>query len=155
MTSSGSNDSGMFETNLHDERFLPFEGAGVISTWKLELPSEFRQFDYNTISDVVIHMHYTARQGGDQLKEKTTEYLLIQVSETDQWGLTLQLTLKQFQNEWSLFASGAPKLEIVVKKNYFPYFTNMKNKNIRIDEVKFIQSESMKSSNLKQPTYWL
>ena len=38
VTSSGNNDSGMFETNLRDERFLPFEGAGAISTWKLELP---------------------------------------------------------------------------------------------------------------------
>ena len=29
VTSSGQNDSGMFETNLRDERFLPFEGAGA------------------------------------------------------------------------------------------------------------------------------
>lgn len=40
----------MFETNLHDERLLPFEGAGAESTWKLELPASFRQFDYSTIS---------------------------------------------------------------------------------------------------------
>ena len=32
VTSSANNDSGMFETNLPDERFLPFEGAGVLST---------------------------------------------------------------------------------------------------------------------------
>jgi hypothetical protein len=64
VTSSGNNDAGMFETNLRDERFLPFEGAGVESTWKLELPREFRQFDYSTISDVILHLRYTARQGG-------------------------------------------------------------------------------------------
>ena len=29
VTSGGSNDSGMFETNLRDDRFLPFEGAGA------------------------------------------------------------------------------------------------------------------------------
>ena len=29
VTSSGDGDSGLFETNLRDERFLPFEGAGV------------------------------------------------------------------------------------------------------------------------------
>src|SRR5206468_47042 len=28
VTSSGQNDSGLFETNLRDERYLPFEGAG-------------------------------------------------------------------------------------------------------------------------------
>ena len=32
--------AGMFETNLRDERFLPFEGAGAISSWTLTLPSE-------------------------------------------------------------------------------------------------------------------
>jgi hypothetical protein len=67
VTSTGQNDSGLFETNLRDERFLPFEGAGAESTWKLELPAEFRQFDYNTISDVILHVRYTARQGGSLL----------------------------------------------------------------------------------------
>ena len=56
VTSSGSNDTGMFETNLRDERFLPFEGAGAESTWKLELPATFRQFDYDTVSDVILHL---------------------------------------------------------------------------------------------------
>jgi hypothetical protein len=65
VTSGGSNDSGMFETNLRDERFLPFEGAGAISKWHLELPNQFRPFDYMTISDVILHVRYTARQGGD------------------------------------------------------------------------------------------
>ena len=63
VTSTGQNDSGMFETNLRDERFLPFEGAGAVSTWKLDLPKDYRAFDYNTISDVILHIRYTARQG--------------------------------------------------------------------------------------------
>jgi hypothetical protein len=33
VTSSGNNDSGMFETNLHEDRFLPFEGAGAMRPW--------------------------------------------------------------------------------------------------------------------------
>lgn len=61
VTSSGQNDSGLFETNLRDERFLPFEGAGAESTWKLDLPPDYRAFDYQTISDVVLHIRYTAR----------------------------------------------------------------------------------------------
>jgi hypothetical protein len=68
-TSSGQNDSGMFELNFRDERYLPFEGAGVISQWKLELPNEFRQFDYDTISDVILHVRYTAKDGGDTFKD--------------------------------------------------------------------------------------
>jgi hypothetical protein len=61
-------DPGLFEFNFRDERYLPFEGAGAVSRWRLELPTEFRQFDYNTISDVVIEMSYTARDAGGLLK---------------------------------------------------------------------------------------
>jgi hypothetical protein len=32
-TSTAQNDSGMFGLNFRDERYLPFEGAGVISNW--------------------------------------------------------------------------------------------------------------------------
>ncbi|KAM5342787.1 hypothetical protein ACJ41O_013753 [Fusarium nematophilum] len=49
--SSGVQDSGTFELTFKDERFQPFEGAGAVSSWKLELPPLVaRQFDYNTIS---------------------------------------------------------------------------------------------------------
>lgn len=37
-TSGGQNDSGLFELNFRDERYLPFEGAGAISRWRIELP---------------------------------------------------------------------------------------------------------------------
>src|SRR5262249_8071213 len=73
VTSTGQNDSGLFETNLRDERYLPFEGSGVVSEWQLELPAnpsknEPRQFDYETISDVILHLRYTAREGGGLLR---------------------------------------------------------------------------------------
>ena len=69
-TSQAQGDSGLFELNFRDERYLPFEGAGAISTWRLELPTEFHQFDYDSISDVILHMNYTAREGGDLLKQR-------------------------------------------------------------------------------------
>jgi hypothetical protein len=62
VTSQATNDSGMFETNLGDERFLPFEGAGAISTWNLSLPTELAAFDYSTITDVFLqHPLHRAR----------------------------------------------------------------------------------------------
>jgi len=67
-TSSAREDSGLFELTFHDERYLPFEGAGVISTWHLALPKEFRQFDYDTIADVVMRMQYNARDGGEAFR---------------------------------------------------------------------------------------
>jgi len=67
-TSTAQNDAGLFELNFRDERYLPFEGAGVVSKWRLELPTVSQQFDYGTISDVVVQLSYTAREGGGRLK---------------------------------------------------------------------------------------
>ena len=41
--STGQSDSGVFELNFRDERYLPFEGAGAISKWRIELPADFRR----------------------------------------------------------------------------------------------------------------
>ncbi|MDC0721962.1 Tc toxin subunit A-related protein [Nannocystis bainbridge] len=58
-------DTGLFEPNLRDERYLPFEGRALEdSKWRLALPEKLRQFDYETISDVILTVRYTAREGG-------------------------------------------------------------------------------------------
>jgi hypothetical protein len=59
-TSSAQNDSGMFELNFNDERYLPFENAGVISEWQLRFPAGCNTFDMFSVSDVILHINYTA-----------------------------------------------------------------------------------------------
>ena len=59
-TSTAQGDSGLFELTFRDERYLPFEGAGAVSDWSLRLPPNFRQFDYSTITDVILNISYTA-----------------------------------------------------------------------------------------------
>ena len=60
VTSSGVNDGGLFEQNLRDERFLPFEGAGVVGDWTVELNQAQNSFDLRTVADFVLHLRYTA-----------------------------------------------------------------------------------------------
>jgi hypothetical protein len=60
----------MFRLDFNDLRYLPFEGAGAISSWHLELPRVVRPFDYDTISDVIIQMSYTARDGGPTFRDQ-------------------------------------------------------------------------------------
>jgi len=72
-TSSGQNDSGLFELSFHDERYLPFEFAGAVSRWRIELPRETNYFDFETLTDVVLHVNYTAREGGDALRRGAGE----------------------------------------------------------------------------------
>lgn len=67
-TSTAQNDSGMFEVNFRDERYLPFEGSGVISKWQLSMPPDCNAFDFDTITDVILNLRYTARNGGDDLR---------------------------------------------------------------------------------------
>jgi hypothetical protein len=66
-TSHAQNDSGLFEVNFRDERYLPFETAGAISRWMITMPPACNAFDFDTITDVVLKLSYTARHGGDQL----------------------------------------------------------------------------------------
>jgi hypothetical protein len=64
VTSTALNDSGLFEPSMQDQRYLPFEGCGAVSRFRLELMNA-KQFDATTISDVIVGMSYTAREGGD------------------------------------------------------------------------------------------
>lgn len=63
-TSTAQNDAGVFELSFRDERYMPFEGLGAISEWRLTLPKAFRQFDHATISDVILSISYSAEQDG-------------------------------------------------------------------------------------------
>lgn len=71
--SKGDQDSGLFELNFNDERYLPFEGTGVVSNWELSLPKATNRFDTSNISDIVIHIDYTALDGGEVLKGEITK----------------------------------------------------------------------------------
>jgi hypothetical protein len=66
VTSSGTQDSGLFQTDLRDPRYLPFERRGAVSTWMAEIVSstDLKQFDWSTIDDIVMSVRYTAREGG-------------------------------------------------------------------------------------------
>ncbi|UPL02702.1 hypothetical protein LCI18_013636 [Fusarium solani-melongenae] len=104
-TSSGTDDSGMFEVNFRDERYLPFEGAGAISTWNLELSSALPQFDHQSISNVVMHMRYTAIEGGGTLKDAAK--LAIKAALNTEGKCALVDLRNEMANSWaSLSAAG-------------------------------------------------
>jgi hypothetical protein len=134
-TSSGQNDSGTFELNFRDERYLPFEGAGAISSWRIALTKDkdLRQFDYGTITDVIVHVSYTARDGGEQLKQAATTSLketleqgLLALAESRQ-GLYQLLSMRQeFSSQWHRFlhpagAGAAHRLQVTINEERFPF----------------------------------
>lgn len=76
-TSHARNDTGLFELNFRDERYLPFEGAGVESRWRIEMPRACNVFDFDTITDVLLTINYTAREGGALLRKKALEAAML------------------------------------------------------------------------------
>lgn len=127
VTSSSQGDSGMFETNLRDERYLPFEGAGAISTWSLELLGKPRSFDYDTISDVVLTIRYTAR-GGSRPKAETDAYTWLKSNAARVFSMR-----HEFGSEWAAFkrpidpaaANKTARLKFSLDEKHFSY--RMKN----------------------------
>jgi hypothetical protein len=127
-TGSAQNDPGLFELNFKDERYLPFEGAGVISHWHLELPTAARQFDYNSISDVVIHLSYTSRDAGGMLatqaasdiQTKLNNILSAVAAKTPQ-GLVRAFSLsKEFPDVFhQLLSQGSASMTLLPE--HFPY----------------------------------
>jgi hypothetical protein len=135
VTSSAQNDSGMFETNLRDERYLPFEGSGAVSEWQMELPAnpskeEPCQFDYDTISDVILHIRYTAREGGGILRKGAMDNLSTLIDEAQAVGSVRLFSIRhEFPNEWAKFQNqtdnGNQRFELTLnlRPEHYPYWS--------------------------------
>lgn len=150
-TSTAQNDSGVFELNFRDERYLPFEGCGAFGEWELEMNTEadLRMFDYNTISDIIMTIRYSAREEGT-LKGTVNTYLkgLIQATiapTASSSGMVLNrlFNLKhEYSNEWhKMFFPAGGGLHIMnfsVIKSQLPYF--VQEKDIAIGKVYLIGS---------------
>ncbi len=132
-TSTAQNDAGMFEFNFKDERYLPFEGAGAISDWQIELSTEkeLRQFDYSTISDMILHLKFTARESGGLFKKNTVAYIkdfIMNTAELADQPLMRMFRMKhEFPTEWHKFLYPTPEddeqlLSFTVGKERFPFF---------------------------------
>ena len=67
--SSGLDDSGLFQLSFADERYLPFEGTGALSTWELHFPrhgSEQQQAILQNLTDIIVQVRYIALPGGPE-----------------------------------------------------------------------------------------
>ncbi|WP_199856607.1 Tc toxin subunit A-related protein [Nocardia suismassiliense] len=152
VTSTGQDDTGLFETNLHDERFLPFEGAGAISEWQLSLPDEFRQFDYESITDVVLHLRYTARDGGIALGDKASAELRKAVNEWVHTGggagmLRVFSARREFADQWQRFlatpAAGTAKATFALSKSRFPQLFRDERFSVSKPELVLVLSQDL------------
>ena len=127
VTSSVQMDSGLFDVSLRDERYLPFEYSGVISQWQLTLPSDIPQFDFESISDVILHIRYTAREGGQSLKAAALANLKTKIAAAQTVGSTRLFSMRhEFPSEWAKFKSAATgtnaALSFTLLPQHFPFW---------------------------------
>jgi hypothetical protein len=132
VTSSAQSDSGLFETNLNDQRYLPFEASGAVnSQWQLTLPSDVPQFDFDTITDAVLHIRYTAREGGDILKAASVSNLQTLINKAQTVGSTCLFSVRHdFPSQWAKFQSvtigGATltaELQLIFAAELYPFWS--------------------------------
>jgi hypothetical protein len=132
--SNAQNDSGVFELSFRDERYLPFEGAGAISQWSLELFNDnsadfgkaLRQFDYSTITDAILHIKYTAREDAGAFKNGAIAHLRDYFSQDGTTASLRMFNLRQeFPSQWHRFLNPTNPLdgnnfELEIIPNLFP-----------------------------------
>jgi hypothetical protein len=130
VTSSAQSDSGLFDTR-DDERYLPFEDTGAAgSQWQLTLPADVPQFDFDTITDVVLHIRYTAREGGDVLKAAAVSNLQSLIKNAQTVGSLCLFSIRhEFPSQWAKFQSVAidggtvtAELQLTLESELYPYW---------------------------------
>ncbi|RBQ67510.1 hypothetical protein FVER14953_10756 [Fusarium verticillioides] len=160
--SSGIQDSGVFELNFKDDRFQPFEGAGAIGSWSLELPTIVRSFDYSTISDVILHVRYTAVDGGPLLRNAANQAVKtfrsrVEGLSSEGPGLFAMFDLKNdFSNAWYAFRSGLAsktiaELDLSGIKDRFPYWAL--GKTIIVTSLSLVVSGKVNKKKLDQKSF--
>ena len=149
VTSIGTNDSGMFETNLRDDRFLPFEGDGAISTWTLA-PPPVRTFDYSTTSPTSSCTSATppATAVSAEAQQATTavkgQFNPSQNSPAPSWAGTVVCLRHDFPDEWFAFVNNTDTtaaFTATLTKQRFPYV--VQNSTLTIDSLTLYAAPSV------------
>ncbi|MCO6477406.1 MAG: hypothetical protein J5I94_12325 [Phaeodactylibacter sp.] len=113
--------NGMFELRLDDERYLPFEGAGAVSTWRLELNGKKGSYNLKDVLDVVVNIKYTALQGGEKFAN-AVKGLLKPYQASRYFDL-----LFDFPDEWNAFLeSDSDEFTLAFTRGLFPNMSSSK-----------------------------
>jgi hypothetical protein len=124
-TSTGKNDSGMFDLNFRDDpRYFPFEYLGAVCRLRLELPPENNYFDLESLNDAIIHLNYTSRDGGPLLRQAASEVAQRHLPGDGWCFFDIR---SDFPDAWQLFrdsareGGGKRRLDFAFRRSLFPY----------------------------------
>ena len=113
--------NGMFELNFGDERYLPFEGTGAVSNWRLELNGMKGSYNPADLLDVTIKLRYTAKQGGSRFANEV-KGVLKPYHATSFFDLAYN-----FADEWAALVNGdSDEVTITFTQAMFPNMSSSK-----------------------------
>lgn len=112
--SQGVNDNGLFTLNFGDERYLPFEGTGVISTWQLDMPHENNLIDFTSLADVIIQLSYTANTGDNRFREDVNN----EIKKGGFNGYITSSLAQDYASNWNRFITDDQQLVFNLKRSW-------------------------------------
>lgn len=90
-----------------------------------------RQFDYATISDVILHLNYTAREEGGNFKNRAVNHIKAFLADANREPLIRLFNLRhEFPNEWHQMKQNNFRLDLTLEKSKFPYLAQLRPINI-------------------------
>ena len=117
--------NGMFELRFDSELYLPFEGTGAVSTWRLELKGKNGALQVRDLSDLVINVKYTAIDGGEAFAD-SIKGMLKPYATSRYFDLSLD-----FQEEWLDFLNSDEEvLRLPMSRSLFPNMSSGKISSI-------------------------
>ncbi|KAA1247920.1 hemopexin repeat-containing protein [Aquimarina sp. RZ0] len=150
--------NGMFELRYDDARYLPFEGTGAVSLWRLELHGKSGSYDINDLLDVTIKLRYTAEQGGTAFAN-SVKGALKPYRATSFFDLAYT-----FPEQWNeLMIGESNTMELTFTRDMFPGMTGSKVMGVMVryqyedggsatfelnDELKLTNNQYLEASNL-------
>jgi hypothetical protein len=123
-TSSGQNDSGLFELNFRDERRLPFEFHGAACRLRIEFPPENNYFPMETVTDLIVNMNLTARESGEMMRQAASEAARKHLPGS---GWCFFDVRHEFPDAWQMLHDGSregergAKLHLRMHRKLFPF----------------------------------
>lgn len=118
-TSTGQNDTGLFQFNFNDERYLPFEGSEPHGQWTIDMgwkDENYRPFDYDTITDVLLQVSYSAENGGTDRSDEVKTFL------RNGRNLKRFFSLRnEFPADWYEAKDSQENLKVTLEKEMLPF----------------------------------
>ena len=142
-TSSAQNDSGLFELNFGDERYLPFENAGAISDWTLEFTGH-TQFDLSTVSDVILNISYTAEHSESLKADAETNLETILPKQ----GVVIFNPKQDCSDEWNNLSEENTNVNFEIKTENIPFYMRGYANQLKMGKVIFVFTSKKELTDL-------